>query len=279
MSSKNIYRFYIYAYIRSKDSKTAKAGTPYYIGKGCGDRAYSNEHSMCIPKNRSLIIIMESNLSELGALALERRYINWYGRVDIGTGILHNLTNGGEGVSGYNHTDVTKRKISTSIKKLVENGSHNLVGKNNPVHKKVADGTHNLLGGEISRAINNKRVEEGTHNFLGINNPSHERIANGTHNFLDANFRARSIEKTKERVADGTHIFLNANFRARSIEKTRERVANGTHNLVGGVTCRNRMGVVVQISKEIYHSQYGNKKDWEYVSINSVEGKRRKLES
>jgi hypothetical protein len=33
--------FYIYAYIRSKDSITAEAGTPYYIGKG-KDKKYND---------------------------------------------------------------------------------------------------------------------------------------------------------------------------------------------------------------------------------------------
>lgn len=99
MSSTDIYRFYIYAYIRSKDSKTAKAGTPYYIGKGSGNRAWNNHsyHGQIVPKNKKQIIILENNLSEIGALALERRYIEWWGRMDLKTGILYNRDEGGQG--------------------------------------------------------------------------------------------------------------------------------------------------------------------------------------
>ena len=87
-------RFYVYAYIRNKDGNTAKAGTPYYIGKGTGNRAYS-KHSFKIP-GKSRIIFLETNLSEIGALAIERRLIKWYGRKDLGTGILINKTEGGD---------------------------------------------------------------------------------------------------------------------------------------------------------------------------------------
>ena len=93
----SIYCYYVYAYIRSKDSKTAKAGTPYYIGKGKGKRAWSKQHRISIPSDSSFIVILENNLSNVGALALERRYIKWYGRVDNNTGILRNLTDGGDG--------------------------------------------------------------------------------------------------------------------------------------------------------------------------------------
>lgn len=104
----NIY--YVYAYIRSKDSKTAKAGTPYYIGKGKDNRLYDRRHSCPVPKDKTLIVILEHQLTEIGALAIERRMIEWYGRKDLRNGILHNKTNGGEGSSGKITSNETKEK-------------------------------------------------------------------------------------------------------------------------------------------------------------------------
>jgi hypothetical protein len=111
--------FYIYAYLRAD-------GTPYYIGKGKGSRAWI-QHSIKgkgahTPKDYLRIVVCESNLSEVGAFALERRYIRWWGRKDLGTGILQNMSDGGQGTSGVKKTvsEETKRKIGSANRGRVQ---------------------------------------------------------------------------------------------------------------------------------------------------------------
>jgi hypothetical protein len=115
ISVNNIY--YVYAYLRSKDSKTAKAGTPYYIGKGKGDRAWVQHRvgnkGVHTPVNKSFIKILENNLTNLGACAIERRLVQWWGRKDLQTGILENKTDGGEGTSNVSSITIAKRRIKT----------------------------------------------------------------------------------------------------------------------------------------------------------------------
>ena len=90
--------YYVYAYLRSTDSVIAKAGTPYYIGKGIKTRAWDIHNTkISVPEDNSNIVILEQNLTELGAFAIERRMIEWYGKIIDGTGILRNRVDGGCG--------------------------------------------------------------------------------------------------------------------------------------------------------------------------------------
>ena len=103
--------YYVYAYLRVN-------GTPYYIGKGSGKRAWvkGSNDSIRPPKDKTRIIIVENNLTEIGSFAIERRLIAWYGRKDKGTGILRNMTDGGDGAIGVTRTENHKKAISTAIK-------------------------------------------------------------------------------------------------------------------------------------------------------------------
>jgi len=97
--------FYVYSYLREDYS-------PYYIGKGSGNR-YKNKKSFEIkpPKDKSRVKIIKADLTEEDAFALEKLYILIFGRKDLGTGILRNRTDGGEGSSGLITSEETKEKL------------------------------------------------------------------------------------------------------------------------------------------------------------------------
>lgn len=96
--SKTPNGFYVYAYLRETASTHGDAGTPYYIGKGIGRRAWHKGHRVKMPKNPERIVILVKGLTENEAFSEELRLIGLHGRINNGSGCLHNLTDGGSGL-------------------------------------------------------------------------------------------------------------------------------------------------------------------------------------
>ena len=85
--------YYTYAYLR-------KNRTPYYIGKGTGDRSYvphKRKNGIDFkPKNKNQILILKKFDNEKDAYLHEEYLIFLYG-LKINGGLLINMTNGGDG--------------------------------------------------------------------------------------------------------------------------------------------------------------------------------------
>jgi len=102
-------KFYTYAFLREDR-------TPYYIGKGTGRRIYSTNRTIKPPKDKSRTIFLKQNLTEEESFRHEIYMIAVLGRKDLGTGILINRTNGGEGSSGCVPSEQSRKKISEALK-------------------------------------------------------------------------------------------------------------------------------------------------------------------
>ena len=100
--------YYTYAYLR-------RDGSPYYVGRGKGNRAYvvhrSGKKRKFAPPPRDRILFLKQNLSFEESVQHEVYMISVLGRKDLGTGILRNLTDGGEGSSNRLWSSEEKERL------------------------------------------------------------------------------------------------------------------------------------------------------------------------
>ena len=133
-------KYYVYAYLDSRLEENISfedilfTHRPIYIGKGKNNRMfthlndrkrykyyfYNKLNKMILEENIPLIVKLREFENEEDAINLEIKLIKHLGRKKSG-GLLYNMTDGGDGVSGYVYTDEAKEKMS---KKAIENKNH-----------------------------------------------------------------------------------------------------------------------------------------------------------
>ena len=114
-----------------------------YIGKGKGKRFIENTSrnphwkALTAKYGEPIKGIMYCNLTESEAFQKEKVVIRYYKLKKV---LLCNLTNGGEGASGYKHTSEHKKYISLAIKEYLKDKreilSKRVAGENNPMYGK-----------------------------------------------------------------------------------------------------------------------------------------------
>jgi hypothetical protein len=202
----NPNRFYTYAYLREDR-------TPYYIGKGEGNRAYvKHQKGISRPKDKSKIIFLKQNLTEEEAFKHEIYMIAVLGRKDLGTGILRNKTDGGEGSSGAVRSEETRKKLSEMKK-----------GENNPNYgKKQSEETkrklsesikgenHYLYGKTHSKETKEKLSELN----MGENNPNYGKPCSiETKRKISKGRKGKKhSEETKRKMSEGKKGKNNNNY-------------------------------------------------------------------
>jgi hypothetical protein len=111
---------YLYRHIRLDRNE------PFYIGIGSDEggrysranrKTYrSNFWTSVASKTDYRVEILEEDLTWDEAKEKETWWILFYGRIDNGTGILVNLTDGGDGAVGSKISDATRKKLSETRK-------------------------------------------------------------------------------------------------------------------------------------------------------------------
>ncbi len=177
-------RFYTYEYLRSD-------WTPYYVGKGHNGRAFSNYHRIKPPKESARIRI-QYWADEAEAFEMEKWYIALYGRKDIGTGILRNLTDGGEGPTGAVRTEETRRKI----------GDASRITKNALGHRHSEETRRKMSkpkSEETRRKMSKPKSEETRRN---MSEASRNRSEEHRHNNAEANRGKKRTEESRRKMSE-----------------------------------------------------------------------------
>lgn len=119
-------------------------GEVFYIGIGKTrnfKRAYekgnhNNYWYNTINKYGYLVEVLKRKLTLDEACELEKILISWYGRMDLGTGKLVNLTSGGQGTNGHVQSEESKKRRSDKISAIYKGEGNPFYGKDHTDYTK-----------------------------------------------------------------------------------------------------------------------------------------------
>jgi molecular chaperone DnaK (HSP70) len=199
--------YYTYAYLREDR-------TPYYIGKGTRSRIYSTNRRVHPPKDRSRIIYLKQNLTEEEAFRHEIYMIDVFGRIDLGTGILHNRTDGGDGVSGYIPSEETRKRMSDVHK----GENHHMYGKTHSeeTRRKIGEGNKNKILTEETK----KRMSESQKGHT-VSEETRIKLSEASKNPSEETRRKRSEAQKGEK---------NHNYGKTASEESRKKMSDASKN-------------------------------------------------
>jgi hypothetical protein len=109
---------------------------------------------MILEENIPLIVKLREFENEEDAINLEIKLIDYLGRKKSG-GLLYNMTDGGDGVSGYVYTDEAKEKMS---KKAIENKNH--------IRLQIYWNRNTILSGENHPMFGKKHKQSSIHKMI-----------------------------------------------------------------------------------------------------------------
>lgn len=150
--------FYVYIHRRATTKEI------FYVGKGHGRRAKDknrdNHHWRRVVAKHGLIVeIAYAGLQEWAALEIERELIALYGRRDLGDGPLVNMTDGGEGQSGFKHSAEARAAISQANVGHTRNRGRVLSEEHKQKIKKHLIGNSHTKGKKLSNEHKEKVVK------------------------------------------------------------------------------------------------------------------------
>lgn len=254
--------YYVYMYLKEN-------GTPFYVGKGKSNRHLAHLQEARKPSTKDTnklkintikkmlnegkepkIVFVDKNMDEDSAFELEEFLISEIGRIDLKTGTLTNLSNGGEGAAGQSrdmsgennpnyknrgelspmwgrkHTDETKLKSSLAQKGKTLTDDH----KANLRKPKSEEGRANIAK---ARKESLYRPSEETKLKLSLAGKGKPSPLKGR----------KSSEETKRKISDG----------GKGIPKPKKicphcnrDIAVNTFNRFHGNNCKERIEDVIE---------------------------------